>query len=52
MIVNTEQNSKDFKYKHLKLVTDWIKYIQTVNDIIFIVFRKINFIFIWLRYND
>ena len=43
MIGNIEQNSKDFKYKHLKIVTDWIIYIQTVNDIILIILRKNKF---------
>ena len=43
MLGNIEQNSKNFKCKHLKLLTDWIEYIQTVNDIILIMLRKNKF---------
>ena len=43
MVGNIEQNSKTFVYKHLKLVTDWIKYIQLFNNIIFVILRKNEF---------
>ena len=43
MVGNIEQNSKTFVYKHLKLVTDWIKGPETVNDIILLVIRKYKF---------
>ena len=44
MLGNIEQESKNFKYKYLKPVTDWIKYFQTVNEIILTMNRKNKFL--------